>query len=47
MALVLVIFAIFFIWLFPKVVRGIRKTFSGIRALFRGENYREVARKSS
>ena len=47
MAIVLIIFVIFFIWFFPKVVRGIRKLFGGIRALFRGENLREVARKSS
>ena len=46
-AVILVVFSIFFIWFFPKVLRGIRKLFGGIRALFRGENYREVARKSS
>jgi len=46
-AIVLIIFAVFFVWFFPKVVRGIRKLFGGIRALFRGENLREVARKSS
>lgn len=46
-AIVLIVFAVFFVWFFPKVVRGIRKLFGGIRALFRGENFREVARKSS
>ena len=46
-AVILVVFSIFFIWFFPKVLRGIRKLFGGLRALFRGENYREVARKSS
>ena len=47
MAIVLIIFVIFFIWFFPKVVRGIRKLFGGIRALFRGDDFRTVARKSS
>ena len=46
-AIILLIFGAFFIWFFPKVVRGIKKLFSGIRSLFRGDNYREVARKSS
>ncbi len=46
-AVVLIIFSIFFVWFFPKVLRGIRKLFGGIRALFRGENFSEVARKSS
>lgn len=46
-AIVLLIFAVFFIWFLPKVIRGIGKLFGGIRALFRGDNLREVARKSS
>lgn len=46
-AIVLLVFAVFFVWFFPKVIRGVRKLFNGIRALFRGENLREVARKSS
>ena len=46
-AIVLLIFGIFFIWFFPKVIRGIRKLFGGIRSLFRGDNFRTVARKSS
>jgi hypothetical protein len=46
-AIVLVVFAFFFFWFAPKVVRAFRKLFSGIKALFRGESFREVARKAS
>ena len=46
-AIVLIIFAVFFLWFFPKVIRGIKKLFNGIRALFRGDSFRAVARKSS
>lgn len=46
-AVVLLTFAIFFVWFAPKVFRAVRKLFSGIRALFAGENFREVARKAS
>lgn len=45
-AVVLVIFLIFFFLFAPKVFRAIRKLVSGIRALFRGEGIREVARKA-
>lgn len=45
--IVLAIFAFFFIWFAPKVVRAVRKLFNGVRALFRGENFREIARKAS
>lgn len=45
-AVVLIIFLIFFVWFFPKVVRAVRKISSGIRALFAGESFRAVARKS-
>ena len=44
--IVLVIFVIFFLWFAPKVFRAIRRLLSGIRALFSGESYREVARKA-
>lgn len=43
---VLIVFAIFFLWFFPKVVRAIRRLFTGIAALFRGEGFKEVARKA-
>ncbi len=46
-AIVLVVFAVFFVWFAPKIFRAVRKLFGGISALFRGENYREVARKAS
>ena len=45
-AIVLIIFFIFFIWFAPKVFRAIGKLFGGIRSLFRGEGFREVARKA-
>ena len=45
-AIVLVLFVIFFLWFFPKVFRAIRRLFNGAAALFRGENFREVARKA-
>ena len=45
-AIVLGIFLIFFVWFFPKVVRAVIRLFRGIRALFRGESFKEVARKA-
>lgn len=45
-AIVLIIFLVFFVWLFPKFVRAVRKLASGIRALFSGASFREIARKS-
>lgn len=45
-AIILVIFLIFFGWFFPKVVRAVTKLFRGIRAIFRGESFKEVARKA-
>lgn len=45
-AIVLVIFLIFFFWFAPKVIRTIGRLFRGIRSLFRGEGFREVARKA-
>src|SRR3954451_18066206 len=44
-AVVLVVFAILFVWFFPKVFRAVRKLFSAIMSLFRGESFREIARK--
>jgi len=46
-AIVLAIFVIFFLWFFPKVLRAMRKLFSGIAALLRGEGLRAAARKAS
>lgn len=45
-AIVLVIFALFFLWFFPKVLRAFKRLINGIRALFRGEGFAEVARKA-
>lgn len=45
-AVVLGIFAIFFIWFAPKVFRAIKRIFSAIRAFFAGENFKEVAKKA-
>jgi len=44
--IVLVIFTIFFFWFFPKIVRAFRRLFNAIAALFRGEGFKEIARKA-
>lgn len=43
---VLIIFAIFFLWFFPKVFRAIRRLWNAIRSLFAGEGFVEVAKKA-
>ena len=45
--LVLIVFAIFFFWFFPKIVRAFRRIFNAAAALFRGEGFKSVARKAS
>jgi len=45
-AIVLGIFAIFFIWFAPKVFRAVRRIFSAIKAFFAGESFKEVAKKA-
>ena len=45
-AIVLVVFAIFFFWFFPKVYRAIKRLFNAIGAFFRGESFADVARKA-
>jgi hypothetical protein len=45
--IVLIIFVIFFVWFFPKVYRVIRKIFSAVASLFRGEGFTSAARKAS
>lgn len=45
-AIVIGIFLIAFFWFMPKVVRALKRLFSAIAALFRGEGLREVARKA-
>jgi CBS domain containing-hemolysin-like protein len=46
-AVVLIIFSIFFVWFFPKVIRAFRRIFNAVRSIFAGESFREVARKAS
>ena len=43
---VLIIFAIVFIWIFPKVFRAMRRLVNAIRSLFAGEGFMEVAKKA-
>lgn len=45
-AIVLVIFVVFFLWFIPKVVRAVKRIFSAVAAFFRGESFKEVARKA-
>jgi len=45
-AIVLFVFAIFFIWFFPKIFRAVRRMINATRAFFRGESFKEVARKA-
>ena len=45
-AVVLILFVLFFIWFSPKAYRAIRRLFLGVRAFFRGESFREIARKA-
>jgi hypothetical protein len=45
-AIILAIFLLFFFWFFPKVIRAVGRLFSATVALFRGESFREIARKA-
>jgi hypothetical protein len=45
-AVVLGIFVILFLWLFPKVLRAIRRLFLAVAGFFRGDSFAEVARKA-
>ena len=45
-AIVLVIFLIFFFWFAPKVIRAIGKLVRGARSFLRGEGFWETARKA-
>ena len=45
-AIVLVLFVLFFLWFFRKVVRAMRRIFAAVVAFFRGETFKEVARKA-
>lgn len=45
-AVVLLIFAAFFIWFFPKIFRAVRRMFNAVRGFVRGDSFKEVARKA-
>lgn len=45
-AVVLVVFVLFFVWFFPKIIRAVRRMLRAAGALFRGESFKEVARKA-
>lgn len=45
-AVILVLFLLFFFWFFPKFVRAVRRIFGAVAAFFRGESFREVAKKA-
>ncbi len=45
-AVVLIVFLIFFFWFFPKIFRAFKRLFSATAAFFRGESFKEVARKA-
>ena len=45
-AIVLAVFVFFFVWFFPKVIRAVRRIFSAVISLIRGEGFRTAARKA-
>jgi hypothetical protein len=45
-AIVLLVFGVIFVWFAPKVFRAIKRLLNGIRALFSGASFKEVARKA-
>jgi hypothetical protein len=45
-AVVLIVFLIFFIWFAPKFVRAVRRLWSGIKAMFAGESFKQIAKKA-
>jgi len=45
-AIVLIIFTLFFAWFAPKVFRALRRILKAVRAFFAGESFKEVARKA-
>ena len=44
--IVLALFTLFFLWFAPKVFRAIRRIFKAVAGFFRGDNFKEVARKA-
>jgi hypothetical protein len=45
-AIVLLIFAVLAVWFFPKIIRAVIRMLSALRALFRGEGFKNAARKA-
>lgn len=45
-AVVLVIFTIFFLWFFPKVYRAVRRMLIAAAAFLRGESFKDAAKKA-
>lgn len=45
-ATVLILFILFFLWFFPKIVRAIKRLFVAAAGFIRGESFAEVARKA-
>ncbi len=45
-AVILVVFVILFLWFLPKILRAARRLFAATAALFRGESFRDVARRA-
>ena len=45
-SIVLVVFVIFFLWFFPKVMRAFIRMWRAVTAFFRGENLKDAARKA-
>lgn len=43
---ILGIFVIAFVWFFPKIIRALMRMMRAVRAFFKGESFREVARKA-
>lgn len=43
---ILIGFVLFFIWFFPKVYRAVKRIFNAIAGFFRGDGFKEVARKA-
>jgi hypothetical protein len=43
---VLILFALFFLWFFPKVFRAIKRLFQAAAAFLRGESFESVAKKA-
>lgn len=45
-AIVLLLFTVFFIWFAPKIFRAVSRLWNGAKALFSGESFKQVAKKA-